>query len=222
LVRSAFIGSYIGLGLFEIRSKKRSLQVKNISLERVESPSAQSATAWPETTSVSGCFPCPAPEGPAGLIEQEVQPLTPTAPASPTPTLPDARKAAVSVSGLPTPAAEIIARLQGQDVASVEAALVGVRAAYRRGDQSVIEESLIDQAAVLQALGLKCIKVAGNENALPRAQVFFNLSLRALDGARKSLGMLADMKAVPKNQTNVQVNVSGGHTNELLVGGKNV
>ena len=190
--------------------------MKTISLEPADAPSAQPVTAWPETTSVSGC-PCPASEGPENLIEQEVHPLTPTAPATPTPTLPDARKAAVSVSGLPTPAAEIIARLQGQDVASVEAGLVSVREAYRRGDQSVIEEALIDQAAVLQELGLKLIKVAGNEGALPRAQVFFNLSLRALDGARKTLGMLAGMRAVPKNQTNVQVNVSSSPSNELLV-----
>lgn len=117
----------------------------------------------------------------------------------------------------PTPAAEIIAKIQGLEVAAVEAALVSVREAYQRGDHSAIEDALINQAAMLQELGLKLINVAGNESALPRSQVFFNLSFRALDGARKALGMLASMKAAPKNQTNVQVNVSSGHTNEVLV-----
>lgn len=127
-------------------------------------------------------------------------------------------KKEISVSATsepPTPTAALISELSGQDVAVVEAALVGVRDAYRRGDHQVVEEALLEQAALLQALGVKLLRIAGDTTALPRTQAFANLGLRALEGARKTLGTLADMRRGPRKQTNVQVNV-GGPTNELL------
>ena len=86
---------------------------------------------------------------------------------------------------------------------------VGVREAASSGDRQAIEGTLAEQAALLQALGLKLLKVAGKEGNLPRIQVFTNLSLRAFDGARKTLAMLLAGRAVPPVQTNVQLNVTG-------------
>lgn len=188
--------------------------MKNISLEPVEAPSAKSATPWPETTSVSGCSPSSTSPLSARLVEEAAPlPLTPTPPTTPTPSR--AEQATVSLSGNSRQTAAIIADLQKQDIAAVEAALDGVRAAYRRGDRQVIEEALLEQAALLQALGIKLLKIAGSETVLARIQVFTNLSLRAMDQARKSLGALAGMSDAPKQQTNVQVNV-GSRANELL------
>jgi hypothetical protein len=87
----------------------------------------------------------------------------------------------------------LIADMQRQDFAEVESVQDGVRAACRRGDRQVIEEALLDQAALLTALGIKLLKVAGNEDKLARIQVLTNLSLRAVDQVRKSLGVLASM-----------------------------
>ncbi len=140
---------------------------------------------------------------------QSPAPAALTTPPAATPTAP---------ATSPSASALIIANLQGSDVSVVEAALVSVREACRRGDNSAIEAALIEQAALLQALGVKLMKVAGKEDLLARVQVFTNLSLRSMDGARKSLGMLlAGKQAAPKNQTNVQVNVGNGpHANEIL------
>jgi hypothetical protein len=139
----------------------------------------------------------------------------PADPAATTPTAPG--NMATSVSGLlhpaPSQAATCIAAMREQDVAAVEATLVSVREAYRRGDCSAIEASLIDQAALLNELGLKLLKVAGNDSSsLQRIQTYTGLSLRAFDGARKTLAILTGKNAGLANQTNVQVNV-GAQTN---------
>lgn len=117
----------------------------------------------------------------------------------------------------PTATAALIAELGEDDVVVVEATLARVKDSCHGGDRQAIEGALIDQAVLLQALGVKLLKVAGSEGALPRIQVFTNLSLRAFEGARKSLGMIQSAHVVPQSQTNVQVNV-GGNTNELLEG----
>lgn len=136
---------------------------------------------------------------------------------SSTTTLLESGEPAMSVSGTLTPkrTSAVLANLQGEsDVIAVEAAIVGVKEAYRLGDRQNIEEALIDQAALLQALAVKLLTVAGDEGSLTRLQVFTNLSLRAFEGARKTLAMLAAGQLSPQNQTNVQVNV-GGRANEL-------
>jgi hypothetical protein len=109
----------------------------------------------------------------------------------------------------------MIAELSGIDIACVDVALLNFREAASSGNRQAIEGALAEQAALLQALALKLLKVAGNEANLPRIQAFTNLSLRAFDGARKSLAMLLAGQSAPQSQTNVQVNVSG-NTNELL------
>lgn len=126
-----------------------------------------------------------------------------------------APSAPMSGAPTPTPAAKMIADLTAQDIAAVEASLVSVRDAQSRGDKSVISNLLTEQAVLLQALGIKLMRVAGNEKVLARMQVFANLSLRAFEGARKTLGMLAGGQPTAQTQTNVQVNVSG-NKNELL------
>jgi hypothetical protein len=108
-------------------------------------------------------------------------------------------------------------------VAAVEAAVVGVREAWQRGDQSVIADALIAQAVLLETVGTKLLKVAGAaEN--PRAiELYGSLALRALEQARKALGTLAGLRDKPRMQTNVQVvNVAtppNAAPNEILVGG---
>lgn len=191
--------------------------MEKITYEPIEAPAAHPATPWPETTSVSGCSPSSTPPPSARLVDEV--PLTPevspaqTTPAAPTPSR--VEQATVSVSGNRRQTAAIIADLQQQDIATVEAAMESVKIAYLRGDRQVIEIALLEQAAVLQALGITLLKVAGNEKILVRIQTFTNLSLRAMDQARKSLGALAGMSDASKQQTNVQVNV-GSRTNELL------
>ncbi len=161
----------------------------------------------------------------SAITDERTQTPTPTTTpalaelAAPTPTPAKAANAEVSDSkrSAPTPSATVsfIAELQGSDVNAVEAALVGVRDAQRRGDPSVIEAALIEQATLLQALGNKLLRVAGGTHHFPAIQAYTHLSLRALEGARKTLGMLAGMRSGPKNQTNVQVNV-GRPANEFL------
>lgn len=121
------------------------------------------------------------------------------------------------VSGTPPPPSwtvALIAELNGIDVAVVEANLAGVREAYERGDRQVAEHALIEQAALLKALGLKLIRACGDTTA--RIQVFVGLALRAMEQERKTLATLASLRAAPPAQstTNVQVNV-GGPANEL-------
>lgn len=187
--------------------------MEKITYTPLEAPAALPATSSPEILSESGGAPGTTSPSPENLLAQAAPSLTPTAPPTPTPSR--AEQVTVSVSGNNRQTAAIIADLQKQDIAAVEAALDGVRAAYRRGDRQVIEEALLEQAALLQALGIKLLKIAGSETILARIQVFTNLSLRAMDQARKSLGALAGMSDAPKQQTNVQVNV-GAHANELL------
>src|SRR5688572_25668505 len=61
-----------------------------------------------------------------------------------------------------SPAAVIIAQLEGVDVTLVEAVLVSVRDAYREGDYEPLEAALIEQVTLLQAMGVKLLKLAGN------------------------------------------------------------
>jgi hypothetical protein len=107
------------------------------------------------------------------------------------------------------------------NVEGVEAALVGVRAAWRRGDQTAIADALINQASLLETLGVKLLAVAGNDPAhLKRVELYGNMGLRALEQARKTLDTLAGLRKKPSVQTNVQVNVAGSNvastTNEVF------
>lgn len=183
--------------------------------EPTDARAAPPATPSSETPSVSGRAGFSAAALPPDIEARVELPLTPSAAATAAPTPISAGKTAASVSGNARQTAAVIAQLQNRDIAEVEVALDSVRAAYRRGDRQVIEEALLDQAALLQALGIKLLKVAGSENILARIQIFTNLSLRAMDQARKSLSVLADMRGAPQQQTNVQVNV-GASANELM------
>ena len=139
---------------------------------------------------------------------------------TPTNSSPALETAVVSVSGArkPSSMATCIAAMQERDVTTVEAVIVSVREAYRRGDPAAVEDALIDQAVLLQELGLKFLKLAGSENtSFQRIETYTGLSLRAFDGSRKTFGMLAKKHAGPGNQTNVQVNVGAqSPTNEIL------
>lgn len=115
----------------------------------------------------------------------------------------------------PTPTAKLIAELQGQEVSLVEAALVAVRGACSSGDFEAVQAMLLEQAALLQALGMKLIRLAGYDHRQKQAPVFVNLALRALELSRKSLSTLHSQRNEHAGQTNVQVNVT---TNELLGG----
>lgn len=110
--------------------------------------------------------------GPAAVVPQ-----TPPPTSTPTPT------AANSVVGM-------LAELQKTDIATAEAALVATRAAYKRGETAAVEGALLDQFAVLQALGLKLLKIAGDADSPAKIQMFAHLGLRALDTSRKTLGSL--------------------------------
>lgn len=187
----------------------------------------------------------PTPPAAASLTEEGPQAPTPTVPDTlpPPDTLTPTEKAAISVSGTPTPpailpppapekaaisvsgtrnalsqTATIIAELQKQDVAAVEAALASVREAYRRGDHSAIEEELIGQGVMLQSVGEALLRLAGSDPGfLQRVQTYTSLALRAFEQARKTLATLGSMRGGPKNQTNVQVNVGAQpHANEIL------
>ena len=117
----------------------------------------------------------------------------------------------------PTPTTTLLAELQGLDVEAVEAGLVGVRAAWRQGDQGAIADALIDQAALLETLAAKLLRLAGTDKTLKGMDTYGHLALRALEQARKALGTLATIRGGPRQQTNIQVNV-GGSTKEVLSG----
>ena len=81
----------------------------------------------------------PVSEDPSGISQSEPTP-TPIPPATP------AVRAAVRLpSGLrrpaPSPVSTLVANLQDLDVAAVEAVVVGVREAWRGGDQSAIVDA---------------------------------------------------------------------------------
>jgi hypothetical protein len=112
----------------------------------------------------------------------------------------------------PTPTLQLTAELLDQDVAVVEAGVAGVEDAYATGDLRTIGHALAGQAALLEALGVKFLRIAGQEpKRLQQVQVYANLAFRALDGARKALTALADLRGGPKSQMNMQINV--GTTN---------
>jgi hypothetical protein len=148
------------------------------------------------------------------MLDHAVQYLVPTASETgrqdpvPAPTPPAAKSVSGQETGTPSRVATLIAELQNEDAAAVEAGLVGVREAFRRGDHSAIEEALIGQAVLLQALGEKFLRLAGNQDSLRVVELYTALSLRAMDSARKTLSTLGTMRGGPKTQTNVQVNVS--------------
>lgn len=94
--------------------------------------------------------------------------------------------------------------------------------AWQRGDQNVIADALIAQASLLETLGTKLLRLAGAEGHPKMIELYGSLALRALEQARKALGILAGLKDKPRFQTNVQVNVAAtGNTapKEVLVGG---
>ena len=146
--------------------------------------------------SVSGHAPTPTP--PSSLPRQQPN-TTPPAERPPTPTL------------------TLLAELQGLDVEALGAGLVGVRAAWRQGDQGAIADALIDQAALLETLAAKLLRLAGTDKTLKGMDTYGHLALRALEQARKALGTLATIRGGPRQQTNIQVNV-GGSTKEVLSG----
>lgn len=181
----------------------------SISRESVESTATQPAEE--RAVSVSGTAPTPTPPAPAvrppnaptALTVREARPTTHTAP-------PPARAPA------PSPTTALIANLQGCDVAAVEAVVVGVAQAFQRGDQSAVVERLAEQATLLTALGVKLLNVAGRESMPQVIQIYTNLALRAIDSARKTLATLNDMRGAPRSQVNLQVNVDGRGSNEIL------
>jgi hypothetical protein len=97
----------------------------------------------------------------------------------------------------PTPTAEIIAKIQGLDVAAVEAALLRVREAQKVRDPTFVQNALVDQAMLLQALGEKLLKLAGNAEKLASIQTFANLGFRAMDLSRKALTSLVSQPRNP-------------------------
>lgn len=114
-----------------------------------------------------------------------------------------------------TPVTTLIAHLKGVDVDAVEGAPVGVREAWHRGDQAAIADALIAQATLLETLGAKLLRVAGERDTAKTVEIFCGLALRALEQARKTWATLAGLREKPRIQTNVQVNVAGP-TNEVL------
>ena len=173
--------------------------------------SAQPAVS--EMVSVSGLTltptpsTCPTPIAPMALTEQEAR----------LPALLEAEHLEEPEEQLPSPSAKFLAALQGGDVDEVEASLVSVRDAWRRGNQSAIAGALIAQAALLEAIGVKLLKLSGLENNVRAVQGYGNLGLRALEQSRKTLATVAGLREKPCIQTtNVQVNL-GGPSNEKLV-----
>jgi hypothetical protein len=158
------------------------------------------------------------PATPTPLAAQA--PAAPPTPAltespTPTPTSLDAPSVSGSISdGTPSPVAELVARLQYQDVEIVETALLRFKEACCRGDQSFIEEALIEQATLLNAVGLRMLDNAADAKVELHVQLWTNLGLRSIEIARKSLETLISTRSRANRQTNVQVNV-GVPTNEL-------
>lgn len=110
----------------------------------------------------------------------------------------------------------LLADLRDQHVSAVAANLDEVRRAQQGGDQGAIAHALLGQAALLEALGVRLLTIAGTDTSKhQRFQLFSNLGLRALDQARKALSTLAGLGGPPTNHTNVQVNIAK-RSNELL------
>ena len=90
----------------------------------------------------------------------------------------------------PTSPASVIASLRNVALEEVEASLVATREAYKRGEVDAIQAALIDQFAMLTTLGIKLLRIAGDDASLSRIQTFGNLGLRAIELSRKSLEAL--------------------------------
>lgn len=124
---------------------------------------------------------------------------------APTPTPPAPAKRS------PTPTTDLLVRIHGLDVDRVDAILERAKGAWRRGDESAISDALIEQAALLEGLGVKLLEIAGADPArLKIVELYSGLGLRALEQARKTLQTLAALRAKPPVTTAVQVNVDGG------------
>lgn len=143
---------------------------------------------------------------------------------APTPASPPALPSPSGGVRPPTPTTTLIAQLQGIDPEAVEQAIVGVREAWKRGDQSVVADALISQATLLETLAAKFLRIAGSQESLKIIELYTGLALRALEGARKTLALLGGLREKPRVTTAVQVNVGGAAvpgsaTNEILPGG---
>ena len=114
-----------------------------------------------------------------------------------------------------TSTAKLLADLQDGQLSAIEAALVAVRDLPGQ-DAEQARQALMEQGIILQALGMKLIRVAGAKLSNPLAPTLLNLGLRAMDLSRKSLASLTSLPGASATQANVQVNI--GRTNELLDG----
>jgi len=101
----------------------------------------------------------------------------------------------------PESVVKLLSALQGIDAAAVELSLVATQLAYKRGEQETIEGALLDQYAVLNALTLKWMRVAGESNMLPLAVTFANLGLRSMELARKTLSTLNTLKQTTREKS---------------------
>jgi hypothetical protein len=104
-----------------------------------------------------------------------------------------------------TSTAKLIAQLEGEQLPAVEAGLAGVREAMQAGDERAVQAILVEQALVLQALGVRLLRYAGTHTDQPAAPTFVGLALKALDLSRKAL---LGATPQPTVQTALQVNVS--------------
>lgn len=127
----------------------------------------------------------------------------------------DDSEAEIDSEATPSPVAQFVSRLQGEDVDVVENALVRFKEACREGDHSYVQEALIEQVTLLNALGLKLLGNAGAATSMPGITLCTNLGLRSIELARKSLETLISARGRGNRQTNVQVNL-GTPPNEFL------
>ncbi len=148
--------------------------------------------------------PAPTAHAPALFPSQQTRALTRTS----------SRTAAVA---LHAPSLALLAQAQGVSVEALEAQIVCVREAWHRGDQSAIADALLSQAALLEATAASLLRNAGAAKNLKTIEAYTHLALRAYEQARKTLGTLAGMRAGPRHQTNIQVNV-GEESKEVLSG----
>lgn len=123
----------------------------------------------------------------------------------------------------PTPTATLLAQLQDLHPEAVEQAIVDVREAWKRGDQSFVADALIAQASVLEALASKFLHLASGKQMAKVVEIYAGLALRSFEAARKALATLAGLREKPRVTTAVQVNVgqpgtAPGAPTEILSG----
>ena len=178
------------------------------------SPTGELAASTNLTPAVSGTA-TPSPTGELAASPN----LTPAVSGTATPPTTGelAASTTVSVSGTsfkpsPSPIAYFLARLQDQDIDVVEAALVKFKEACLRGDHSVVEAALIEQATLLNAVGSTLVTNVGSANTMEQKQVWASLGLRSLEMARKSLELVISSRGRRGPQTS-----DSAPTNDLEV-----